>query len=210
MGRRKLFEATLCLLSLQFLFACSHLSGSKPKPPEPPKEFAAMIAKKDELAKLQTVEKLSNKPAINGKIAIVRNNDGDIAIDRFSEDGAVFWDDAPIPVGETYSSFLPAALYAKKPDEIETLIKIDCVTKKDEALYTNQNSNKDEPVIYEYITCEVGFIDYKSATVFAKKQMGKNVPPRVITKSTIANTPWLEIVEYLRSAVPPAEKTKAL
>ena len=201
----------LCIFSLLFLFGCSHLSGSKPKPPEPPKEFAAMIAKKDELSALSTTEKLSKTPAIKGKIAIVANHDGAVSVDRFSEDGEAFFTDAPIPVASVvFNNFLPADLYAKTPDEIETLIKINCVTKKDEAMYSNSNSDRDEMKIYEYIICDIGFVNYKTATLTAKKQVGKNVPPRVIDKNTIAKTPWPDIVEFIRSAAPPADKTKAL
>ena len=207
MFKRKLFEGTLCLLSLLYLSGCSHLSGHQPKPPEPPKEFAAMIAKKGELSALQTTEKLSKTPMIKGKIAIVRNSDGDIVVDRFSEDGATFDTDATIPF-QTFNNFLPPELYAKTPDEIDTLIKINCVSKKDEALYTNSNTNKDEPKIYEYIICDIGVVDYKTATLIGKKQAGKNDPPKVIKSDTIARHPWTEIYEYLKS-ISPANKTKA-
>ena len=162
-----------------------------------------MAAKKDELALLPTTDKLSKTPAIKGKIAIVTNSDGKIYLDRFSEDGEAFFTDAPLPV-ETSRNFLPAALYAKSPDEIETLIKIDCVTKKDEALYTNSNL-KEEMMVYEYVICEIKFVDYKTATVVAKKEVGKNVPPKVINDRTISLNPWREICEYVRSA-----KTTAL
>lgn len=199
MAGRKLSGATVCLLSLLFLFGCSHSSDRQPKQPEPPKEFAAMIAKKGELAALPTSEKLTKTPAIKGKIAIVSNSDGDVTIDRFSEDGATFFDD-PTIAGETYNNFLPAELYAKTPDEIETLIKINCVTKQDEALYTNSNSLKDEPMFYKYVICDIGFVDYKTATLTARKQVGKNNPPKVINSRTVARHPWLEIVEYLNSA----------
>ena len=163
-----------------------------------------MVAKKDELALLPTTEKLSKTPTIRGKIAIVTNSDGTIYLDRFSQEGEAFFTDAPIPV-ETHHNFLPADLYAKTPDEIETLIKIDCVTKKDEALYTNSNTLKDEMTIYEYVICEIKFVDYKTATVFAKKEVGKNVPPKVINDRTISRNPYREICEYIRSA-----KTSAL
>jgi hypothetical protein len=159
-----------------------------------------MVAKKGELSALATSEKLSKTPKIKGKIAIVQNSDGNITIDRFSDDGATFDSDPPIPVGETWSNFLPATLYAKTPDEIETLIKIDCVTKQDEALYTRENSDHTEPKIYKYVICDVGLIDYKTATVYARKQAGKNVPPSRITGSTIARHPWLEIADFIRSA----------
>jgi len=159
-----------------------------------------MVAKKGELSALATSEKLGKSPTIKGKIAIVQNSDGNITIDRFSEDGATFDSDPSIPVGETWNNFLPATLYAKTPDEIETLIKIDCVTKKDEALYTKGDSEHAEPKIYEYVICDVALVDYKTATVFAKKQAGKNVPPSRITGSTIARHPWLEVAEFIRSA----------
>lgn len=207
MPGRKLFAVTLCLFSLLLLLSCSRQSANQPSQPEPPKEFAAMIAKKGELAALATSEKLSKLPTIKGKIAIVRNSDGDVVVDRFSEDGATFDSDPPIPVGETWSNFLPAELYAKTPDEIETLIKIDCVTKKDEALYTKGDSTTAEPKIYEYVICDVGLVDYKTATLFAKKRAGKNVPPSRITGSTIARHPWLEIAEFLRSAANTSKKS---
>ena len=164
-----------------------------------------MIARKNDLASLPTSEKLSKTPAIKGKLAIVRKTDGEVTVDRFSEDGSIFDTDAPIPM-ETYSNFLPVDLYARTPEEIETLIKIDCVTKKDEALYTNSNSLKDEPRFYEYVICDIGLVDYKTATLIAKKQVGKNVPPKVINSRTVARHPWREITEYLRS-FPNASKT---
>ena len=166
-----------------------------------------MVGKKEELAALKTTEKLSKKPAIKGKIAIVRNSDGDVTIDRFSEDGSAF-DTYPTIPGETYNNFLPAEIYARTPEEIDTLIKIHCVTKKDEALYTNSNSNNDELKFYEYVICEIGLVDYKTATLTARKQVGKNVPPTVINSRTVARHPWLEIVEFLKSAAN-VEKTNA-
>ena len=204
MTRRTLAAATLCLMSSLFVFGCSK---SKPQPsqPEPPKEFATMVAKKNELLALPTSEKLSKKPSIKGKIAIVRNSDGDVALDRFSEDGATF-DTYPTIPGATWNNFFPADRYAKSPHEIETLIKINCVTKKDEALYSDMNSNREEMKIYEYIICDIGLVEYKTATLIAKKQVGKNVAPSRITSQTIARTPWLEIVEYLKS-FPTGDKT---
>jgi hypothetical protein len=199
MPRRKLFQTILCLVSLLFLFGCSQLTGHQANKPEPPKEFAGMVAKKDELALLPTAEKLGKTPVIKGKIAIVTNSDGTPYLDRFSQEGEAFFSDAPIPV-ETSQNFLPADLYAKSPEEIETLIKIDCVTKKDQALYTKSGSLNDEMMVYEYVICEIKFVDYKSATVVAKKEVGKNVPPKVINDRTISRHPWREICEYLRSA----------
>ncbi len=158
-----------------------------------------MVAKKDELALLPTTEKLSKTPVINGKIAIITNSDGKIYLDRFSQEGELFFTDAPFPV-EASQNFLPADLYAKSPEEIQTLIRIDCVTRKDQALYTNSNSLKDEMMVYEYVICEIKFIDYKTATVIAKKDVGKNEPPKVINNRTISRHPWREISEYLRSA----------
>ncbi len=157
-----------------------------------------MIAKKNELAALPTIEKLSKEPEIKGKIVIVRNSNGTITLDRFHEDGSAFFSDLPV-AGETYTNFLPAELYAKQPEEIETLIKINCVTKKDSALYTNSNTLKDEMMEYDYQICDIAFVDYKTATVFAKKQVGKNEAPKVINKRTYGKTPGREIADYLQS-----------
>ena len=157
-----------------------------------------MLAKKEELAALPTTEKLSKKPAIKGKIAIVRNSDGDTTLDRFDDDGSTFFTDPTIP-GETYSNFLPADLYAKHPDEIQTLIKINCVTKKAEALYSDLKTSKEELKFYEYVICDLGLIDYKTSTVIAKKQVGKSDPPKVINNRTVARHPWIEISEFLKS-----------
>jgi len=165
-----------------------------------------MVAKKEELSKFATTEKLSKTPKIKGKIAIVRNSDGDIAIDRFSEDGATF-DTTPTITVETFNNFLPAEIYAKTPDEIDTLIKIDCVTKKDEALYSDFNSNREEMKIYEYVICDVGIVDYKTATLIGKKQVGRNEPPRRIDSRTIARHPWNEISAYLATVSGRAKPT---
>ena len=157
-----------------------------------------MMAKKDELAALATTEKLSPKPEIKGKIAIVRDSNGSITLDRFHDSGAAFYTDLPV-AGEIYHNFLPPELYARNPDEIETLIKINCLTKKDSALYTNSNSSKTEMMDYDYVICDIAFVDYKTATVFAKKQVGKNEAPNVINKSTYGKTPGREIADYLQS-----------
>ena len=208
MAGRRLLAPTFCILLLLLLFGCSHFSQRQPPKPEPPKEFAAMVEKKAELATLPTSEKLSKKPAIKGKIAIVGTHDDLVLLDRFSEDGEIFYDDRPIP-GETYSNFLEPELYAKNPEEIETLIKINCVSKTDSAQYSKLGESKEETMDYKYIICDIGLIDYKNATLVAKKQVGKNVAPKVINSRTIPKTPWLDIVEYLRS-FPGAEKTSSL
>jgi hypothetical protein len=159
-----------------------------------------MIAKKDELAALPTTEKLSKTPAIKGKLVLVRNSNGTVTLDRFNEDGSAFFSEPPVQ-GEIYTNFLPAELYAKNPDEIETLIKVNCVTKKDSALYTNSNTLKDEEMDYDYVICDIAVVDYKTATVVGKKQVGKNEAPKVINNRTYGHTPGQEIAEYLRSIV---------
>lgn len=184
----------VCLLLLLFLAGCS----AAPKQAAAPAEFAAMIAKTDELAALATTEKLNPKPQIKGKIAIVKDNGGTISLDRFHESGEAFFTDLPV-AGEIYHHFLPPELYARNPDEIETLIKVICVTKKDSALYTNSNSLKDEMMDYDYVICDIALVDYKTATVFAKKQVGKNEAPKVINKNTTGHTPGREIADYLQS-----------
>ena len=157
-----------------------------------------MMAKKEELAALPTTEKLNPKPQIKGKIAIVRDSNGSITLDRFHESGAAFYTELPV-AGEIYANFLPPELYAKKPEEIETLIKVNCATKKDSALYSSSGSSKVEEMEYDYVLCDIELIDYKTATVFAKKQVGKNEAPNLINKSTYGKTPGRDIADYLQS-----------
>jgi hypothetical protein len=197
MDKQKHFAAAICLFALPLIFSCSHLSKTGKKP-EPPTEFAAMIAKKDELAALPTTEKLSKSPAIKGKLVLVTTHSGTVSLDRFSEKGEAFFSDPPV-AGEIYANFLPAELYAKNPEEIETLIKLNCDTKTDSALYTNTETNKDEVRNYNFVICDIDVIDYKTATVIAKTQIGKNEAPKVINKNTLPHTPGLQIAEYLRS-----------
>lgn len=198
MYRVKIFVVVLCLPALLILSGCAHLTGSASKPAEAPKEFAAMLAKQNELAALPTTEKLAKKPEIKGKLVIVRNSNGAISLDRFHESGEAFFTDLPVQ-GEIYAHFLPPELYAKRPDEIETLIKVNCSTQKDTALYTKGDTSKVEPVEYEYQLCDIQIIDYKTATVIAKKQVGKNEAPNLINSRTYARTPGREIADYLQS-----------
>jgi hypothetical protein len=191
-------KAAICLLLCLFLFGCSYLSGRRAQKVEAPNEFAAMIAKKDELAALPTTEKLSKMPSVKGKLVIVQNHNGTISLDRFSEKGETFFSEPPVQ-GEIYTSFLPAELYAKHPDEIETLVKVNCVTKKDSALYKNRETSKIETMYYDYTVCDIAFVDYKTATVIAKKQVGKNEPPNVLNKNSYGRTPGREIADYLGS-----------
>lgn len=191
-------KVAICLLSSLFLFGCSHLSGGRTQKAEAPNEFAAMIAKKDEWAALPTTEKLSKKPAIKGKLVIVQNHNGTISLDRFSEKGEAFFSDLPVQ-GEIYANFLPPELYAKHPDEIETLVKVNCVTKKDSALYKNRETDKIETMYYDYTLCDIAFVDYKTATVIAKTQVGKNEAPTLLNKNSYGRTPGREIADYLGS-----------
>lgn len=200
MNKPKNFAAAICLLSLPLLFGCSHLLTEKTKPVAPPAEYAALMAKKDELASLPTTEKPNKKPVIKGKIVVVQNHNGTISLDRFSEDGSTFFADLPVQ-GEIYANFLHPDLYAKRPEEIETLIKINCVTKKGSALYTRSGSSKVEPMEYDYTVCDVSLVDYKTATVFGKKQLGKDEAPNIINKNTYGRTPGREIADYLQSSV---------
>ena len=157
-----------------------------------------MLAKKDELAALPTTEKLAKKPEIKGKLVLVWNSSGAISLDRFHESGEAFFTDLPVQ-GEIYAHFLPAEMYAKRPEEIETLIKVNCSTQKDTALYTKADTSKVEPMEYEYQLCDILIIDYKTATVIAKKQVGKNEAPNLINSRTYAKTPGREIADYLQS-----------
>ena len=208
MKKQRIFIGSVCLLSLLFLISCSHLSGSGSKQAEAPKEFAAMLGKKDELATLPTTEKLAKKPEIKGKLVLVWSSNGVSSLDRFHESGEAFFTDMPVQ-GEIYAHFLPPDMYAKRPEEIETVIKVSCSTQKDTALYTKSDTSKVEPLEYEYQLCDIQIIDYKTATVVAKKHVGKNEAPTLINSKTYAKTPGREIADYLQSVAGVANTSAA-
>ena len=47
----------------------------------------------------------------------------------FHESGDAFFTDLPVQ-GEIYAHFLPPEMYAKRPEEIETLIKVNSLRRK--------------------------------------------------------------------------------
>ena len=76
------------------------------------------------------------------------------------------------------------------------------IAKKGElaALPTSEKLTRTPTIKCKNVICDIGFVDYKTATLTAKKQAGKNEPPKVINSRTVARHPWLEIVNYLNGA----------
>ena len=58
------------------------------------------------------------------------------------------------------------------------LFEVNCITKKDSALYTNSDSIKDELMDYEYVSCDIEFVDYKTATLCRQEAGWKERRPK--------------------------------
>ncbi|MGI9069475.1 MAG: hypothetical protein ACR2HX_24105 [Pyrinomonadaceae bacterium] len=178
-------------------------------------KYPEMLAKKDDLVNLKTSEKLGGEEKLKGKIAVVRKDkEAKVAmLDRFSYDGE-FSSSSP---GEN-KEFLPAEIYARKPDEIETLIKIECRKVRDFGNYRQGGSSTTQSVEVFNVVCDVGVIDYKTATVFAKSTFGDRGAPGAIITGTSPNGefPGKQIRDFLsgfpstilpRTLAPPSGET---
>lgn len=175
MKKANLIALSSALLIVILFSGCSVLfSRLAEKSDKKVGNYSELVSKKEELANLQTTEKLDEGAQLRGKIAIaIRDADGHIKLDRLSDSGE--FNDSPPSEKGTNAYFLQPAIYAQRPDEIETLIKIGCRKKKDSAHYIKRNDpNRSGPFIldYENIICNVEVVDYKKATVLAKQEVG--------------------------------------
>lgn len=201
MKHTQIIALSVSLLISALFSGCSRLFSAfnSSKPAKAAGEYAELIGKKEELANLVTTETLSSDAKLKGKIAIVvKDADGRITLDRFSRYGE-FTDSGEY----TASALLPRDIYAKRPDEIETLIKIGCQKKKDSAHYAERNSPSSRADLQEYenIICDVEVVDYKTATVVAKREVGDTGAPVVLYGGAKDNPkfPGEQIKEFLIS-----------
>lgn len=166
-------------------------------------KYPDLRAKADELANYNAsekygLEKLGLEERIKGKIAIVRK-DKDApraSLDRFSGDGEF----STAEPGQS-AGFLPPEMYAKRPDEIETLIKLQCHDDTTFGTYGQPGSYSGETHEFKNVVCDVSLIDYKKATLLAKHTFGDHSAPSTIVTGTNKNGgfPGAEIQHYLMS-----------
>lgn len=192
---------TIVLLSAVGLFSgCGNLIKLIDKSSSPSVgSYSALVSKKEELANLQPTgtPSLSEKetPKIKGKVVIVtKDADGEIKLDRFSDDQT--FSDEP---ASKFSPFYPTEVYAKNPEEIDTLIKIECRKFKGEDLYTYDSNSFGEMKEYTNTICNVFIIDYKTKTLLAKIQKGDE-SRQVILDAGLNKSEVIEgIANYLKS-----------
>lgn len=161
--------------------------------------YSALLSKKEELAAFQPNGAPSGKetPKIKGKVAIVKKeSSGQAELDRFNWEGK-FSDEA---VGDK-SRFYPPEVYAKNPEEIETLIKIECREHIGSDYYKANRSSSSELQEFRKTICDVSVIDYKTKTLLAKVQKGDESAPGAITLGEGGDSYYQvfkEIADYLK------------
>lgn len=118
-------------------------------------DFSAIIAKAEELAALNPTQKLEAKPVIKGKVAIVKTDKYGAKLLGFDYTGKEYYSSDI----ERYA--ISATRLATKPEEIETLIQINCKKGKFIGSY--------EKGVSGYANdCKVSIIDYKAQAVIAQ------------------------------------------
>lgn len=193
---------TIVLLSTIGLFSgCGKLISLARDRSALTENYPELVSKKEELANFQSTStpSLSDKetPKIKGKVVIVKKDAaGQIEFDRFDKDGK--FSDAPV---SKLSPFYPPEVYAKKPEEIDTLIKMECREQKGSDLYKSKRSSVSELKEYINTICNVSLIDYKTKTLLAKYQSGSESAPTYLSDDDINDKSRVteEIADYLTS-----------
>lgn len=164
--------------------------------------YSALLSKKEELANFQPSGELSGNatPKIKGKVVIVKKEgSGQAELDRFNWEGK-FSDE---PAGGKSSRFYPPEVYAKKPEEIDTLIKIECREHKGSDYYKKSSpGSSSELQSFAKTICDVSVIDYNAKTLLAKVQKGDESAPGAITLGEGGDSFYKvmeEIANYLKS-----------
>ena len=149
--------------------------------------YSALESKKEELANFQPSDYVpaysgDKKPPIKGKVVIVKKmNRGPAFLDRFSNG-----EFSEKPAGSDMVDLLiyPPEVYAKTPEEITTLIKIECDQKKGSDYYKAINGDSpSQRQEYTKEVCDVSVIDYQNQTLLAKVRKGDDLsPPRTQTQ----------------------------
>ncbi len=164
------------------------------------KEYSALLAKKSDLTNFQpnATSTPSDKqlPKIKGKVAIVtKDAKGTAELDRISEITGF----SSLPASKS-KPYYPPEIYAKTPDEIDTLIKIECREFKGEANYQYNSNSPSENKEFTNVICDVSVIDYKTKALLTKNQIGDERPP-VVLRPGASNISEIteQIANYLTS-----------
>lgn len=167
-----------------FLFSgCSLLSKPELIP-------SSMWNKPEILCDYPTSEKLVNNARIIGKIALV-TKDFTREPSQCRPDG--FFND-PSKKAVEVTTYFPEEIYATKPEEIDTLIKIE--TKKGNLInsFTADTAELQRVSVYSSFI-EISVIDYKTSTVIAKEQNESTEFPKGVSSGSIPFTSVRQVKE---------------
>jgi hypothetical protein len=124
---------------------------------------------------------------LKGKVVIVEvHTDGSISLDRFVTIGSkVLFDTMPVsPNPHSSGRYLPSDVYARKPDEVGTLIRLTWFVKVGSAAYTPSWAPLGSPGtlnVYSNLFCEVDVFDYEDRTLIGHYEVGADRAPAVIS-----------------------------
>ena len=192
------FVTTIILLSATGLFSgCGILKRFTGNSSASTGTYSALLSKKEELASFQPAGTPSDKetPKIKGKVVIVwKDSKGQIKLDRFNDNGT--FSDAPV---NKFSPFYPPEVYAKNPEEIDTLIKIECREFKGRDIYSRNSNSFGDMKEFTNTICNVSVIDYKTKSLLAKSQKGDEDAPVVLDDGRYKAEVTEGIADYLKS-----------
>ncbi len=203
--------AIIAVLIIGLILGCGKLGGITSNRSAPKEKYSTLLTKKEELANFASIDDSSvsknGNPQIKGKVVIVKKDaNGKLNLDRFYQDGE--FSDSPV---NKFDNFYPAAVYAKTPEEISTLIKIECREYKGKADYQYGSNSPSSYKEYVSTICNVSVIDYKTKTLLAKIQKGEEKPPIVLENGGNKSEIIEEVNKYLNSLplelVPTAKPT---
>lgn len=174
--------------------------NSTDPPAESERIYKVMEDKANDLGRTKTTVKLDSKASIKGKVAVVAKKyefTPDYEIEGFNVYKTDFDSEYSL---DRYA--LTKERMAVKPEEIETLVHINCNQGKSIGRYTSPTGDKSVPA-YSMV-CKVSIIDYKTLTTVAQKTVeNKTLEPkaRIDTDDTkyVNLAPWDEIEKYLKS-----------
>jgi hypothetical protein len=182
----------LTILTCFLMSGCSllgRLSGGR---------TSTMWSKPDVLCDYPTTDKLASGAKIAGKIALVTKNftvnPSNCYLDGHFND--------PSKGAVTGTKFFPEEMYATKPEEIDTLIKVE--TKRGDLLNSFSTDGVNRVKVYSSLI-EISVIDYKASAVIAKERFEFKEFPRgessgsipISSTRRVKDTDGGEVHEYI-------------
>lgn len=177
--------------------------GGENIPPENARTYKVMQDKANSLGAMTAEVKLDPTAAIKGKIAIVDHwqTDEITQPEDFRIEGFTQYFDG-IAKGNVLDGWgLTPDTVATKPDEIETVVRINCMRG---ARIGTFRAPKHVPVPSYRSECLIDMIDYKTATIFARESFfNSEIDPSThllpIDREVVASPPYENIMAYVKT-----------